>query len=274
MTFKIIFGIIGSTAQAVPLSDIVTTGEDPVQRTAMELFITFLAGASVLVGALLIRISKHAHRVEHLSMAMALTALISLLAADLGPEMVEAVGEKPMLTIAMMLAGLAVLIILDRFVPDHEDSEEKHDAENAAHVGIISALALFVHNIVEGMTIYSVLCSDLKSGVIFSMGVALHNIPVGMMIYSALSSAGRKQKAAVSIVVTLSTAVGGLLMAALSGLVTETVTSCLVAVATGMILYIVFFELLPHVIKEKDRLMSLAGAVLGVGAVLLSTLLE
>ena len=40
--------------------------------------------------------------------------------------------------------GFVLLKLLDLFVPDHEDTDENHDTENAAHIGLISALAVIL----------------------------------------------------------------------------------------------------------------------------------
>lgn len=240
----------------------------------MELLITFLAGVSVLAGALVVKLTNNEEKVEHVSMAMALAALLALLVLDLLPEVVET-GESSgwLFAVLMLIIGFVLLVVLDRFVPEHEDTEENHDKENAAHIGLISALAIIVHNIVEGMSVYSVLHADFNGGLILAVGIALHNIPMGMMIYSTMLPQRRKEKAAVFGAVTLSTFAGGLVMQLVSGHLSEQVTGALVAVAAGMIIYIVFMELLPHVLRTRGWLMNLLGAGMGFLFVFVSTLI-
>ncbi|MCR4840173.1 MAG: ZIP family metal transporter [Lachnospiraceae bacterium] len=241
----------------------------------MELFITFLAGLSVLLGALLVRLTENKREsVEHISLAMALSALLALLVFDIFPELTE-ITEKSGLPISLGMTafGIVLLIVLDRFVPDHEDTEENHDAGNAVHIGLLSALALVVHNIVEGMSVYGILGNDLTDGIIFAIGISLHNIPMGMMIFSTMATQSKKEKTAVTLAVTLSTLFGGLIMFALSGHLPEIAVGALLSVACGMIIYITFLELLPHVIRTKDRLQSAVGIILGFGLVLASVLL-
>ena len=241
----------------------------------MELFITFLAGLSVLLGALLVRLTENKREsVEHISLAMALSALLALLVFDIFPELKE-ITEKSGLPISLGMTafGIVLLIVLDRFVPDHEDTEENHDAGNAVHIGLLSALALVVHNIVEGMSVYGILGNDLTDGIIFAIGISLHNIPMGMMIFSTMATQSKKEKTAVTLAVTLSTLFGGLIMFALSGHLPEAAVGALLSVACGMIIYITFLELLPHVIRTKDRLQSAVGIILGFGLVLASVLL-
>lgn len=242
----------------------------------MELLVTFLAGISVLAGALIVRIAEDYHKhVEHISMAIAMAALLSLLILDLLPEVAEySEGKGWIISIIMILAGVALLKVLDNFIPEHEDNEHNHDTGNAVHIGIISSMAVGFHNIVEGMTVYSLTYSDPMEGIVFAIGIALHNIPMGMLFYTTMYGQSRREKAAVFSIVCFSTFAGGIIMALLSDLLTETVTGILVSLASGMVIYIVFMELLPHVLKTKEHLINIAGIVIGFAIVLLSTLLE
>ena len=240
----------------------------------MELLITFLAGASMLIGALVIRLPDNQKRIAHISMAIALGALFSLLVFDLLPEMAEAAETSGwLLPVILSVAGIVILRLLDGLVPEHEDHELNHDTGNALHIGLMSAMAVIVHNIVEGMTVYSLAYTDLRQGLILAVGVALHNIPVGLLICSTLKGEKLFRQLIVFGIVTLSTLAGGILMQMFSGHMSETVTGALVSVATGMIVYLVFWELLPHVLRTKAYLLNTAGVALGVVMVFISTLI-
>ena len=123
------------------------------------------------------------------------------------------------------------------------------------------------------MTVYSLAYADLRQGMIFASGVALHNIPVGLLICSSLKNERAFRQMAVVSIVTFSTFLGGLIMLAVSGEMSESVIGALVAIATGMILYLVFWELLPHVLRTKSRFINVFGTVLGFALVFISTLI-
>lgn len=240
----------------------------------MELLITFLAGISILFGAAFIRLSHNTEKIEHLSIATALSALLSLMIFDLLPEVAEsASGIGWGVTVLFVIGGIALLKFLDRLVPDHEDTEANHDRENAAHIGLISALAVILHNIIEGMTVYSLSLASTRQGFIFALGIALHNIPMGMLIESTTEQEPPKKHFAVLSSVSLSTLIGGLLMMMVSDYLTDTVVGILVCIATGMIIYITFLELLPHVLKTKEKALNFIGAALGFLLVLASSVL-
>jgi len=245
------------------------------------LLITFLAGISVLIGALIIRATENSHKVEHFSIAMAMSALIALMVVDLMPDIrEEAVGAFGWgWTVTFLILGFVGLSLLDKITPDHghhhgdheEDEEEhQHDIE---HIGLITAAAIILHNIVEGMSVYSLSMVSVKDGALFAVAIALHNIPMGMMIYSTMREAKqtKHEKTIIIGAVTISTLLGGLAMYFISFLMVEQFTGALLCIATGMIVYIVIEEMLPHVIKSKEPRINLMGILLGFIFVLLSS---
>lgn len=91
----------------------------------MELFITFFAGISILFGAAFIRLSHNTEKIEHLSIAMALSALLSLMIFDLLPDVAEsAEGIGWVVSLIFVVGGVALLKFLDHLVPDHDDNEK------------------------------------------------------------------------------------------------------------------------------------------------------
>lgn len=240
----------------------------------MALLITFLAGISVLAGAQAARAAKDPQRIGRLSISLACGAMIALLFFDLLPDIAGSGGKNsPLTAVLFILAGVAGLKILDFFIPDHEDTEANHDRENSEHIGMMSALAVILHNIVEGMTVCSLSLTSLSQGALFAFGIALHNIPMGMLIYSAISDRRRRTKAVILSVVSLSTVVGGVLMILVSGYLNERLINALVCVAAGMIIYIAFLELLPHVLRTRPLRPALLGVLAGFALVFVSCLI-
>lgn len=137
----------------------------------------------------------------------------ALAAADIIPEILhEMSGTGLIKAVLFTAAGIVFLKLLDRFVPEHHGDEESPGA--MIHIGIISALAIMLHNIIEGMAVYELGADSLRQGVIFAIGVGLHNIPMGMLVYSTLKDETRVKKYTVLFAVMISTFAGGLVMAA------------------------------------------------------------
>ena len=264
---------------------------------AVALLISLLAGATIVLGGLVVRLSRGAARIEHFSIALAAGSMLALLLFDLGPELLEGCEEGAYIQVVVgAIAGFVGLVALDGAIPDHDAGgthaahgahdgtghagagyadaatienagsvAHAHDASagNAVHIGIISAVAIILHNVIEGMAVYSVALSAPADGALYAFAIALHNIPVGMLLFSTLKTSRPSTRRAVVAAVTFSTFAGGLLMAALSHAVPEEVMVFFVAAAAGMICYILIMELAGRLVRSRPAWVSAAGCVAG-----------
>lgn len=243
----------------------------------MALLITFLLGLFILLGAAITRATHNHHMIEQVSIAVAFGALATLALTDLLPEAVENLGESPwmpLIIVVCILIGIGILRGLDHFIPDHDDerlaSHHECTEDNALHIGIMTAIAVTLHNLIEGMTVYSVAAESLQSGLLVALGVGLHNIPMGMIIYATLQQETRNKKIALMAAVTLSTFVGGLAMHSLWFAIDPFQVGILIALTLGMIAYLVLFELLPHLLHSESKKTAGLGVIIGVAIVLVS----
>ncbi len=248
----------------------------------MGLVVTLVLGAFVLAGAAVAGFARDGERIRDISIAVALGAMTMLLIDDLIPEaLVEAESLGWPLAIGGVVAGVAVLVVLDRFLPDEHHSHDEHArghdpdaADSALHISIATTIALVVHNVVEGMSVYSLAAESLAMAMVLGIGVGLHNVPMGMIVYSGLRNESRKRKVIVLAFAVLSTFFGGLVMLALSSSVDERVVSFMICLTIGLLLYIIVFELVPHVVHVPRKGLCVACIALGVLAVAASGLLE
>ena len=98
---------------------------------------------------------------------------------------------------------------------------------------------------------------------------------MGLIISTTLiNSHYSKNKALkLSFIVSISTFVGGLIMALLGG-VNELAEGILLGLTLGMLIYLSVFELLHQIYHMKNRKMSIVGVLVGVGLILISVVLE
>ncbi len=244
----------------------------------MGLLITFLLGTFFLLGAAFIRLAKNSEWIEQLSVSLAFGSMSALIILELLPDVIEDFASKyPIAAIITVVTGIAGLWILDHFIPDHDGhlaSGTKDHHDNMVHIGIISAIAIILHNTVEGMTVYGLTLESLQQGAMLSLGVGLHNIPMGMLIYSSLEKEKKSRRYLIMALASLSTFFGGLLMFLVSPLLNEFVLGILVCITLGIILYIIFFELISDLLRRKHWLLSAIGIIAGVCILLISTLME
>ncbi len=244
----------------------------------MALSITFLLGIFIIAGAAIARSTKDSELIEQLSISIAFGTMSALAVLELLPESMEHLESgNIVILVVCVLAGIALLKLLDHFIPDHDNAhgfDHECTTENVIHIGIMSSVAIILHNIIEGMAVFSMAEKSVSVGLLIALGVGLHNIPMGMVIYSTLSREKRSRKLAFLMAAALSTFAGGVIMKLLWFMIDDFVIGILIALTLGMIIYIVVFELLVHLMHAKHKLLSLAGAAAGVAIILISSLFE
>ncbi len=230
--------------------------------------INLVVGLFFIIGAIIAFKNKDNKNLTNFSIGMAFIVLLILLLIDIIPEALESFSNHKYLYVTLgAIFGLLILFIIEKIVPHHNHFEEEkhHEHHNHLnHIGIMTGIALIIHNLVEGMSIYGVASNDLKTGLIYALGVGLHNIPFGIELTALFKeNKNTKQTWIFLIFLSLSTFIGGLIIFFFSSLLTETILGVLLSITIGMILYLVFNELLVE-LKENFNKYSILGIIIGI----------
>ncbi len=250
-----------------------------MDNSKIGLLTTLLLGIFILVGALLAFLVKKKQKVVDFSLGLAFGVIIMLLITDLLPEIIEHLGLKYIyIFIIGTIVGFLILKLLDRKIPDHEQEEKsvKANKENLIHIGIITSLALMLHNMIEGMAVYSTILSNTTLGVAVMIGIGFHNIPLGMVIASTFHQSNQNiwKTLLIVLIVSISTFVGGLIMFFLNLTeISPVLLGTLLSLTLGMLIFISFDELLPRIRKTKEKKLTYIGMVLGVVLLLVATII-
>ncbi len=234
----------------------------------LSLLVTLIAGLFFLIGALIALFYKNNKNLISFSVGISFIVLIFLVIFDIFPEVLELFADYKILGIGGgIFVGIGTLMLLDKLVPHHSHhpkKEHNHSHRELSHIGIMTAIALIIHNLVEGMGIYGIALANLKMGIIYAFGVALHNIPFGIEITVMLKEEGKKNKMWIYLFsLTISTFVGGLLIFIFNDLLSDFMLGSLLSITIGMIIYIVFFELF-FILKENFNKYSFFGILIGI----------
>jgi ZIP family zinc transporter len=243
------------------------------------LTLTLVVGLFILIGTLFASKFTDNKRFTDFSISLAFGVILALIVLELIPETYEVLrGELSLFkTIAciiiLVLIGIFTLKILDNFIPHHEHEahhEHKHKNDEChnhhlTHIGLISASAVILHNIIEGMSLYLVTAGDTLSGLLMCLGIGLHNIPMGLVIASTLytSNYSKKNIVIISLIVSLSTFVGGFIMF-IVGVVPKLIEGILLGITLGMLIYILIFELFHQIYHMKNKKICNIGISFGV----------
>ncbi len=249
------------------------------------LILTLFAGIFIIGGLLLGFYSRDHKKMMNLVIGVAFGVVVALMIFELLPEAYEKLQVTPMWkTIAMLtitiLIGILLMNILDNFVPHHEHESHHHHKhkddtchnEHLNHIGILSTVALLLHNIIEGMTLYVAAHASISSGYLLCVGIGLHNIPLGILVAGTLHT--KKETWVTGTLLSLSTFIGGLLMYFIRSIMSEFVVGLLIALTVGMLVYIAFIELLGQIIHSEHKKISWLGVAIGILLFTISGIME
>lgn len=257
----------------------------------ISLLLTLFVGVFILIGSLCGINYKTNKKLTDFSISMAFGVIIFLIIFSLIPETFEVLNKEVgvartiLSMIVLVLIGIVSLKLLDVFIPHHEHESHHHHNhehtnnkchnEHLHHIGIISSVAIIIHNLIEGMSLYLVSSKDLLSGLLLCLGIGLHNVPMGLVIATTLISASytKNQTLKLSLVVSISTFIGGLVMFLLGG-VNSMVEGVLLGLTIGMLIYILIFELYEQISNMNDKKIAIFGVTIGSVLIILSILLE
>ena len=244
------------------------------------LFFTLLLGLFILLGTMIVFFTKNNDRVILFSLSTAFGVMMTLIIFELIPEAFESFQTSHsmlssfFLIVLFAIIGLLLLKGLDHFIPDHDTKmEEKH---HLFHIGLVSSIALILHNIIEGMSVYSAFLSSDSLGLLISLGVGLHNIPMGMVLASVFyrSIESKKKTMLISLIISLSTFLGGCLLFVFQDILNEVFLGICLSLTLGMLLYITIFELWPQLKEAKDKKLMVIGIIIGILVLFISISME
>ncbi|MEG2772312.1 MAG: zinc transporter ZupT [Alistipes sp.] len=181
-----------------------------------------------------------------------------------------------LITVAAFFTGMLLIGIIDRMVPSAENPHEARGVEDMnrhpkhrklMRMGMMTALAIAIHNFPEGIATFTTAVDNVSLGVAIAVAVAIHNIPEGIAVSIPIYFAtGDRMKAfKLSLLSGLAEPVGAvlawlILMPFMSG----TLMGCVLAVVAGIMVFISIDELLPAAREYGEPHVALYGVVSGM----------
>ncbi len=212
------------------------------------------------------------------------------------------------LALAFLVAGFAVTALIDKMIPSVDNPHEARDLEQIAEmeshdnipatsggkgkryrggrnfvrkdrrlmrVGIFTALAIFIHNIPEGMATFISGIDNLTIGISIALAIAIHNIPEGIAVSVPIYFAtGSKKKALLwSVLSGFSEPAGAIIGLTIIYFIRDSaLLGYIYAMVAGIMIYISFDELLPSAHRYGRHHTAIYGLLTGmivIGASLL-----
>ena len=218
-------------------------------NTMYGFVLTTIAGLSTLLGIIPIFIKKQKNnKIIAGALAFASGVMITVTIIDLLPESFFSISTTfhffPTLLLCAIffIIGIILSISIDKYLPTGTN-------ENGLYrVGIISMLAIILHNIPEGIATFLATDTNKALGISLTIAIALHNIPEGISISIPIYYATNNRKKAFlyTLISGLSEPLGAILACLfLKPFVTDFIMGILVASIGGIMFHIATQELLP-----------------------------
>ncbi|MFN3306917.1 MAG: zinc transporter ZupT, partial [Candidatus Kapaibacteriota bacterium] len=190
-----------------------------------------------------------------------------------------------LVTIVAFFAGIALIAIIDKFVPSFENPHEigviNSDVayfknKRLLRAGVLSALAITIHNFPEGLSTFFAALSNPFLGISIAIAIAIHNIPEGIVVSIPIYYATQSKKKAfvysfLSGFAEPLGAIAGYIL--LRNFLNQFIFGILLAAVAGIMVFISLDELLPTAEKFGEHHVAIYGLICGMGVMAFSLLL-
>lgn len=181
--------------------------------------------------------------------------MLSVVSFDLIPEGIKSISF--FMFYLILIAGILFMYLLDVFLGE----------ESANKLALLTAISLSIHNFPEGVIMGMGFGSKTKLGLKMCFTIGIHDIPEGLAVAAPLNSSKNNRKKAViyAYITSLTTPIGAIIGNKIA--LGQKFLGMSYGLASGIMLYVVIFEMLPESFKlgktKKTALGILIGYLLG-----------
>lgn len=226
--------------------------------------ITFLSGISTILGIIPTYFnSKYKDKIINFSLSFSSGIMISISLFSLIPESLHYIGINYINILLLLIfinIGLIISTYTDKLISKRINNNSLYK------LGIVSIIALVLHNIPEGITTFLTTSNNLRVGLTLSLAIALHNIPEGISIAVPIyySTKSHKKAFIYTFISGFSELIGGLFSYIfLSNYINNFILSIILGITSGIMIQISLFELIPNSLKYRNYKDTFMGFILG-----------
>ncbi len=258
------------------------------ENVLFALFVTVIAGLATGLGSILSLFTKETNT-RFLSLSLGFSAGVMIYVS-----MVEifsksrtylnlVYSDRTSATIAAIsfFVGILFIGLIDFLVPSAEgDIGNLHNKDKKKstlkRMGIMTALAIGIHNFPEGLATFTASLKDPHLGVAIALAIAIHNIPEGiataMPIY--YSTGNKKMAFKVSFLSGMTEPLGAIIgYILLRPIFNDAIFGILFGFIAGIMVFISVEELLPMAREYEKSKATIIGFVLGMIIMAISLIL-
>ncbi|WP_300359337.1 zinc transporter ZupT [Fusobacterium sp.] len=250
--------------------------------------LTLFAGLAMGIGSIFSFMGKKTnHKFLASSLGFACGVMIYVAFIEIFPEaresLVESFGEEKGLwiTVLSFFSGMIFMIFTEKFCLGNHGKEEKdccHCCNNNSlyRMGVMTAIAIAIHNFPEGIAIFTSVLKDTTLGFSVALAIAIHNIAVGIAISAPIyyATGSRLRAFSFAILSGLLEPIGAIFgYILLRNYMSETFFGVLLSIVSGIMIYIALDELLPSAQKDGEHHIATYSMILGMGVMAISLII-
>lgn len=226
-----------------------------MNKVLVSFILTTLAGLSTLIGYFLIFLRVEKEKIISFSLSFASGVMFTISLIDLIPSAYDYLNKyiyffRLLIIFFFFLFG----IFLSSFISSKFDKSKDNSLKK---VGIISMLAIILHNIPEGIITFIVSGVNLNLGIKLALAISMHNIPEGISISIPYYYAtNKKLKTFLLVLLSGFSEILGALISYLflSKYVNSFFIGICFSIIAGIMINISLSELLPEAFKYQNKL--------------------
>ncbi len=225
---------------------------------------------------------------------------ISVLSTEMGKQ------KGSWIAIISFFGGMLIIALIDKLVPDYENPHEARKVEEISgeaqseisehliehkeeqdqkmsgdkskllRAGLMTALAVSIHNFPEGFATFMSAIRDPSLGISIAIAIAIHNIPEGIAVSVPVfyATGSRKKAFLYSFLSGMSEPIGAIIgYLILSQFMSDTLFGIVFAAIGGIMVFISFDQLLPTAREYGEHHLSIYGLVSGMAVMAISLML-
>ena len=247
------------------------------KNVVYSLLISSFAGISTLLGGLVVYFKfKDKNSFIAFALSFSLSVMISLSIFELLPDSFITLSSRFGLLVGIIFT--TVMFLVGKFLVTKINKKLAllHNKDNLYRVGLLSMIALMLHNFPEGIATFMASYNDVSAGISLGIAIMLHNIPEGISISVPIyyATGSKKRGVIYSLISGLAEPLGAILaFIVLKNYINEITIALVIVIVAGIMITISINEMLPEVNSYNKKNISILGMIIGVILVIVNLLL-
>ena len=247
------------------------------KNVVYSLLISSFAGISTLLGGLVVYFKfKDKNSFIAFALSFSLSVMISLSIFELLPDSFITLSSRFGLLVGIIFT--TVMFLVGKFLVTKINKKFAllQNKDNLYRVGLLSMIALMLHNFPEGIATFMASYNDLSAGISLGIAIMLHNIPEGISISVPIyyATGSKKRGVIYSLISGLAEPLGAILaFIVLKNYINDITIALVLVIVAGIMITISINEMLPEVNSYNKKNISILGMIIGVILVIVNLLL-